>query len=280
MVKFNLTAKPLPSNFVGTPQQLLEAITERLNIVDDKATFVVSDTQPTTNVGPWFKNGKQLWVWDEALSTYKPLDLTEGLLPQVAIQTDSPDPSLYSYWYRILPGGQSGGLYYYLNGDWRKPNTDIGPGSITENKLADGAVATENFANGAVTSAKIAAPILLTKWEPGPAKFFAQAEGPAPRRLYSDLYSFTGGTKIEFFHGLGKVPVEAQVFFRANSTVDLPLVGRMYEGDVLPGSLQTYINIVWGFMVVSANSVTYQVLSSPAPTLAAHFDLYFSIVPR
>jgi hypothetical protein len=238
MVEFDVKAKPLPSNFRGTPQQLLEAILSRLEIIDDKATFVISDVQPTTNVGPWFKNGKQLWVWDSEEETYIPLDTSEGVLSQVAIQAEAPDPAEYSYWFQVSTGPVSSGLYYYLDGAWTKPDSAVTPGSLTEEKAAD----------GAVTSANLLAPIRVLKWEPGAANSFARTNlaGTAGEwdagRLYSPQIPLAVNAKLEFLHNLGHIPAVVDAWLRPIVTETHPAT-TFFAGEPVHWSA---FQPVWG----------------------------------
>lgn len=69
---------PLPATFNNTPQELADAMIRRMKIVSPSGTsfFVISDVEPTSNVGPWLKGGTQWWVFDEATKRYVPLDIS------------------------------------------------------------------------------------------------------------------------------------------------------------------------------------------------------------
>lgn len=71
---------PLPETFKNTPQKLYEAILRRLKIVSASGvSFIhVSDTEPSSDVGPWLRFGTQWWVFDEATKRYVPLDISES----------------------------------------------------------------------------------------------------------------------------------------------------------------------------------------------------------
>src|SRR5208282_4004358 len=99
-----ITAAPLPTNFVGTPQQFIDAFLDRLEVVVEGTSFVISDVQPVGNQGPWLKNGTQWWVWDDSTSTYIPLDLTASISDQIFIGDVAggpPDPTIYTLWLQL-----------------------------------------------------------------------------------------------------------------------------------------------------------------------------------
>lgn len=69
---------PLPTTFKGTPQELAIAMVQRMKVVSATGTnfFVTGDIEPTSNQGPWLKNGTQWFVFDEATKRYVPLDIS------------------------------------------------------------------------------------------------------------------------------------------------------------------------------------------------------------
>lgn len=64
----------LPPSVVWSPQQLGDAIAERLSLVTAQtfALFVTGSTAPLSNVGPWLKDGLTWYVWDANTGTYIP----------------------------------------------------------------------------------------------------------------------------------------------------------------------------------------------------------------
>lgn len=65
----------LPEGFCGTPQQLAQAIADRLIIQSDpvNSSFAIGSTAPTSNVGPWLKDCSTWFVFDDATSSYVPM---------------------------------------------------------------------------------------------------------------------------------------------------------------------------------------------------------------
>ena len=70
----------IPATFQGTPQDLANIMVRLMKIVSPTGTnfIFVGDTEPTSNVGPWLKNGTQWFVWDEDIKRYVPLDISES----------------------------------------------------------------------------------------------------------------------------------------------------------------------------------------------------------
>jgi hypothetical protein len=87
-----LKGAPLPVDFRGTVQELFEEMIRRLSILSPVGTnfFVVGTVEPSSNVGPWLRNGTQWWVFDETEGRYVPGDITESLPPLFFIQDTNP----------------------------------------------------------------------------------------------------------------------------------------------------------------------------------------------
>jgi len=91
---------PIPATFEGTPQEFAAAMVQRMSIVSPTGTnfFVISDVEPTSNVGPWLKNGTQWWVFDDATKRYVPLDISASETQWYFIGNSTPpgiDPPLW-----------------------------------------------------------------------------------------------------------------------------------------------------------------------------------------
>lgn len=218
MITFQVQAAPLPADFKYTPQQLLEAFVDRLEITSDSATFVISDVEPTGNQGPWFKNGKQLWVYDTDEAAYVPLDISNSYNPQILVSETAPaDPTKTPMWLKIT-GDVVDGLYYYsgVTDGWVTQDVSIHDGSITTAMLADSAITTVKVADLAITTDKLANDISMTKWAQGLAKQFIRMNDIATTPewvtlLYaSNEIAVAFNTVLEWTHSLGGVPHDVQ----------------------------------------------------------------------
>jgi hypothetical protein len=171
-MNITVTAAPLPQNWNGTPQQFLEALIDRLELSVDGSSFVISDTQPQGNQGPWLKDGTQWWVWDVDTSTYIPQDLSASVTDEIYIgdvANGPPDSATYSLWLQTS-GSKLNGLYWFAGGT---------AGWVTQPKeLVNGAVALAMLAPQAagaiITFDENQNPILLN---PGSAGTFLQSTG-------------------------------------------------------------------------------------------------------
>lgn len=102
-VQFNITAGAVPENFEGGLQATLNMFAERLIIAPSVpwSSFVLGPAQPSSNVGPWFKDGEELRVWSDTLATYIPVKVNgtgilPGTLPLSAFEQLTPQQVLIS----------------------------------------------------------------------------------------------------------------------------------------------------------------------------------------
>lgn len=94
-----IQAGPLPSTFIGTPQDLFVAMIQRMKIMSPGGTnfIFIGDTAPVSNVGPWLR-GKQWWVWDTGTKQYVPLDISASLTIPFFIGNSTPTGTLPPVW--------------------------------------------------------------------------------------------------------------------------------------------------------------------------------------
>src|SRR5690242_7083459 len=71
-VEFTISMSSLPSGFTGDPQELADAIAERLTITPSEpwSSFINGGAEPTSDVGPWLRLGQEWRVWDVGLGAY------------------------------------------------------------------------------------------------------------------------------------------------------------------------------------------------------------------
>jgi hypothetical protein len=95
----------LPAAFKGKPNDLFQAMLERMRIVSPFGTsfFVISDTMPTSNQGPWLKGGTQWWVFDPNLKTYVPLDVSQSETKWYQVGPTTPSTSNPPLWLKTAP---------------------------------------------------------------------------------------------------------------------------------------------------------------------------------
>lgn len=113
-------ASPLPSNFRGSPQQLLDAMVARLAVVteDQLALFVNGTTAPTSDSGPFIKNGQTWWVWDTGTGAYIPQVIDFQSLRYNASLANL-DQTKYVFQIRLDGAGKAQSIDYYSGGAWK-----------------------------------------------------------------------------------------------------------------------------------------------------------------
>lgn len=97
-----IQSAPLPETFKGTPNDFRAELVKRLQILSPNGTnfIFIGDTEPTSNVGPWLKNGTQWWVWNPDTKRYVPLDISASLTIPFFIGTSTPTTSSPPVWLR------------------------------------------------------------------------------------------------------------------------------------------------------------------------------------
>jgi hypothetical protein len=106
-------------NVRWTPQQLGDAIAARLSLVTSQsfALFVSGSTAPSSNVGPWLKNGREWYVWDVVSGSYIPQVLNQASLGYF-IGNAAPDHNQYQIWISTTPAGQPLAVNTWYSGAW------------------------------------------------------------------------------------------------------------------------------------------------------------------
>lgn len=118
-VQFNVSAGTLPPNFTGTPQQFLDAIAGLLLVtpVEDWNSFVVGSAAPTSDVGPWLKNGTEWWVWSSGAGAYVPVT-ANALTLRRFIGSTTPSATDYDVWIQTDGSGVPQAIKIYNAGSW------------------------------------------------------------------------------------------------------------------------------------------------------------------
>lgn len=135
-----LVAAPLPPDFEGDPGDFQRALIERLEILSPVGTnfFVVGDVEPPSNQGPWLKNGRAWYVFDEAEGGYVPADVTDSVQSLFTVSDDEPSaptPEEATIWLRTLSGRVIG--WYFWNGTFWRPGGNVPPSGPTSERPAN-----------------------------------------------------------------------------------------------------------------------------------------------
>ena len=92
----------LPATFVGTPQELANEMVRRMKIVSPSGTnfIFIGDVEPSSNVGPWLKDGTKWYVFSDELKRYVPLDISDSERTWFFVQAETPEISDPPIWLR------------------------------------------------------------------------------------------------------------------------------------------------------------------------------------
>ncbi len=130
----------LPPDFSGTVAELFQAMVERLEIQSPVGTqfFVVGDSEPPNNQGPWLKDGNKWYVFSTSEGRYVPLDISDSVENLFVVGSANPgtpgtgDPIL---WLRTT-ATRGVGWYGWTGTEWRAIN-DTAPNGSTANRPSD-----------------------------------------------------------------------------------------------------------------------------------------------
>lgn len=89
-VEFSIQVGTLPPTFQGSLAEYTALLSSLITVAPDEewTSFVVGNTAPTSNVGPWLKttsSGGEWWVWSETESAYVALTVTLPTIPANSI---------------------------------------------------------------------------------------------------------------------------------------------------------------------------------------------------
>lgn len=133
-----LEVAPLPPTFKGTPQEFLDQVTRRARIVSPSGTNFIftGDTEPTSNVGPWLRDGTKWYVWDEDTKRYVPQDISDSDVEWFHYGSTSPTSATPSVWLRLSGSGVPLGWYVWNGSQW-VPFAGITTSGTTANRPSD-----------------------------------------------------------------------------------------------------------------------------------------------
>jgi hypothetical protein len=132
-----IESAPLPTTFKGDPDDLRKAIVERLQIKSPSTTnfIFIGDTEPTSNVGPWLKDGNKWYVFDEQTKRYVPADVGDSVTDEFVISEGTPTSSTPAVWLRTQNGAPV--TWFFWNGTQWTPGMNIVQSGITADRPAD-----------------------------------------------------------------------------------------------------------------------------------------------
>lgn len=137
-----LQVAQIPPTFRGTPQDLVALIVARAKIVSPSGTnfIFIGDVEPSSNVGPWLKDGTQWWVFDEATKRYAPLDISASETRWYSIGASTPTTTTPPVWLKTTKDisdvdpsvGDPLGWYVFDGAAWVPFNSVVRSGTSAE----------------------------------------------------------------------------------------------------------------------------------------------------
>lgn len=125
-IGFQLSIGNLPEGWEGSPQDLLDAVAQLLQVKfeEDFALFKIGPTQPDSNQNrAWLKDGTAWWVFDETIGDWRPADISDKYR---LIYVQPSDPSATdtisngSLWLRLESNGVTPrSMSVWIDGSWR-----------------------------------------------------------------------------------------------------------------------------------------------------------------
>lgn len=244
-----IQAAPLPATFKGGPNAMLTEMVKRMKILSPNGTnfIFIGDTQPTSNVGPWLKDGTKWYVWDETTKQYVPIDISDSLTIPFHIGATTPGNSTPPVWLRttkdatdLAPNdfGQAVGWYVFdpSAAKWVPFNSIVESGPTANRPTAP--VELQQFYDTDLS--------VLIWWERGAWRTVAGVPGDIKHVAYTllaDALKFNPGW--ELFGGgnqafRGRLIVQATLDANTTLTVDSGITQRnSFEvfGANAPGSI-------------------------------------------
>lgn len=110
----------LPNTGQGyTPQEFADrlGLNGQIFTAQDFALFTTGATAPTSDTGPWAKDGNTWYYWDNVTGTYIPFIIEQSSLGYW-IGSVAPDPTVYNFWIETTAGGSPLALKTYYAAAW------------------------------------------------------------------------------------------------------------------------------------------------------------------
>ena len=110
----------IPLSATGySPQQFADRMGLNARVFTEQsfALFTTGSTAPTSDTGPWAKNGNTWYYWDSGTGAYVPFLLDAASL-KYSVSNVAPDPTIYLFWIELDGAGSPLALKTYFGGAW------------------------------------------------------------------------------------------------------------------------------------------------------------------
>lgn len=130
-----LQMAPIPLTFNGSPNDLATEMIRRMKIVSPSGTnfIFIGDVEPTSNVGPWLKDGTKWYVWSSEINRYVPLDISDSLTLPFWASASTPPSTPPFVWLKTTKDatdqdpsiGSAIGWYVFDGSQWSPYNSIV-----------------------------------------------------------------------------------------------------------------------------------------------------------
>jgi hypothetical protein len=119
---FDISIAPLPRDYDYSPQDLANAIAERLiiNFKDNTGTFIIGDDEPSSDQGPWLNTNfdpAQWYVFSPSAGRYVPAGVPQERLKYI-LSVNEPDKDIYDMWVWLSPTGKIRDIKHHNGNRW------------------------------------------------------------------------------------------------------------------------------------------------------------------
>jgi len=282
-VQFNVSAGTLPPNFTGTPQQFLDAIAGLLLVtpVEDWNSFVVGSAAPTSDVGPWLKNGQEWWVWSSTAGAYVPLILDDLSIRRFIGET-APLSTEYDVWIQTNSSGVPQAVKIYNAGNW----VDVYAATLSNYYTkAEYNTAFAKFQTYAGNNQFITAGALASKVDFDAVSFQTGVTFDTTNHRFvapaTGYYSFTASLRMDNTASSTPTGQSINIEFRVNGVplryVEHPIgtavVGNTFSVSAMASLTQNDYVEVWVQVGIGTGSATWQVTSDSRKSVFEGFRI-------
>lgn len=139
--QLQIVASALPTNFQGKPQEFFDAMVRRMKIVSPfgGTFFVIGNSEPPSNQGPWLKGGTKWYVWSDDLGRYVPADISDSETIWFQVSDTTPTSSDPAVWLRFQTVGSNVryiGWYFFDGTAWRPSSMIVNSGDTASRPVS------------------------------------------------------------------------------------------------------------------------------------------------
>lgn len=233
-VPLTFRSAPFPDDYRADPEQFKNDLVARLyaESTENISFFVTGSIAPSSNVGPWLKDGMEWWVWSDTDAAYIP-----QVIPQIALRfiasNTSPDQNDYVFWIELDGTGKAIAIKYYSGGAWKDVYEDKFAEYYTSAQT-DAAITTaigglSNYPAQGVTG--VSPQSIPTTSTPTKIQFSVAAINPSPAPFNTSTYRYIAPAT-----GTYHVSTSSQVDNVTGTASSMEVSVSLYKNGVFAGN--------------------------------------------